>query len=159
MRLTAKQARTFGLAPKTSAGKKKKAPPPHALPMVDDEKAARAALVRAACRAHGIPEPQTEVVFAPGRRWRFDYLWGRVALEVEGGVWTRGRHTRGAGFLKDVEKYNAAALLGYTVLRCTPADIESGAAFALVAKALAVLAKARESLLLNGSLAAEAKRV
>jgi hypothetical protein len=43
-----------------------------------------------------------------------------IALEVEGGVWTRGRHTRGKGFLGDMEKYNAAALGGWCVLRVTP---------------------------------------
>lgn len=69
-----------------------------------------------------IPLPETEYVFAPPRKWRFDYCWPKqkVALEIEGGVWTRGRHTRGSGFLKDMEKYNTAARMGYLVLRTTP---------------------------------------
>jgi hypothetical protein len=46
-----------------------------------------------------------------------------VALEVEGGAWSGGRHTRGAGFLGDMEKYNAAAILGWCVLRCTPQQL------------------------------------
>jgi hypothetical protein len=70
----------------------------------------------------GIPEPTCEYKFCDHRRWRFDFAWPiqRVALEVEGGVWTGGRHTRGSGFLKDVEKYNAAAAMGWRVVRCEP---------------------------------------
>lgn len=77
------------------------------------------------CTAYGLPEPVAEYRFNPARRWRFDYAWPqeRVALEVEGGVWTDGRHVRGAGYLADVEKYNAAALDGWTLLRTTPAQL------------------------------------
>lgn len=74
------------------------------------------------CTTRGLPAPVAEFRFHPTRRWRFDRAWPaqRVALEVEGGVWTAGRHTRPAGFLRDVEKYNAAAAMGWRVLRCTP---------------------------------------
>ena len=69
-----------------------------------------------------LPVAVPEWIFAQPRKWRFDYAWPeyKIALEVEGGIWTRGRHTRGAGFLKDIEKYNAAAALGWLVLRTTP---------------------------------------
>lgn len=72
-----------------------------------------------------LPEPTLEFRFDLSRRWRFDFCWipERVALEVEGGVWTGGRHGRGSGIVKDIEKYNAAALQGYTVLRCTPSNL------------------------------------
>ena len=72
-----------------------------------------------------LPAPVPELRFAPPRKWRFDYAWPeqKVALEVEGGVWTNGRHTRGAGFLADVAKYNRAAILGWRLLRCTPAGL------------------------------------
>lgn len=61
------------------------------------------------------------------RKWRFDYAIPhlRIALEVEGGVWTGGRHTSSAGFLRDMEKYNEAALNGWVVLRCTPKTLGS----------------------------------
>lgn len=74
-----------------------------------------------------LPAPVTEHRFHHERKWRFDYAWpdARVALEVEGGVWTGGRHTSSAGFLKDIEKYNAAARLGWRVLRCTPKTLLS----------------------------------
>ena len=65
--------------------------------------------------------------FHPVRRWRFDYaiLDKKIAIEVEGGVWSNGRHTRGSGFLKDIEKYNNATLLGWRLVRCTPQTLLS----------------------------------
>jgi very-short-patch-repair endonuclease len=67
------------------------------------------------------PEPVTEYRFHPVRRFRFDFAWpdALVAVECEGGVWTRGRHTRGAGFVADCEKYNAATSLGCKLYRET----------------------------------------
>ena len=60
-----------------------------------------------------------ELKFHKTRRWRFDYAIERlkIAIEVEGGVWSRGRHTRPSGFVKDLEKYNTATSLGWLVLR------------------------------------------
>lgn len=78
------------------------------------------------CVAHGLPKPEREYKFHPLRRFRFDYAWpDTVALEVEGGVFTGGRHTRGAGFVRDMEKYNLAALEGWKVLRYTPQQLTS----------------------------------
>lgn len=92
----------------------------------------------AICRASGLPEPDAEFRFAPPRRWRFDYAWPdhRVALEVEGGVWTGGRHTRGKGFVRDMEKYNAATAAGWRVLRCTPDTLCGATTLDLVRRAL-----------------------
>ena len=66
--------------------------------------------------------PELEFKFHPKRRWRFDLALPQhmVAIEIEGGVWTNGRHVRGKGFLSDIEKYNEAAVLGWRVLRFTP---------------------------------------
>jgi len=47
---------------------------------------------------------------------------------VEGGIWTGGRHTRGKGFIHDMEKYNAATVLGYQVLRFSTEQVKSGLA-------------------------------
>lgn len=79
---------------------------------------ARAAMLRALLDADVEPEFR----FHDTRRWRFDYALPtcKIAIEVEGGVWTAGRHTRPRGFLGDMEKYNAAAALGWRVLRATP---------------------------------------
>ena len=73
----------------------------------------------------GLPQPLAEHRFHPIRRWRFDYAWPdhKIALEVEGGVWTGGRHTSSVGFIKDMEKYNAAACLGWRIIRCQPSTL------------------------------------
>ena len=69
-----------------------------------------------------------EYRFHPVRQWRFDYAlpMQKVALEVEGGVWTQGRHTRPQGFLGDIEKYNTATVMGWRVVRCVPDDLMTG---------------------------------
>jgi len=66
-----------------------------------------------------------ELKFHPVRKWRFDYAIPdyKVALEVEGGVWSGGRHTSSKGFLGDMEKYNTATLMGWKVLRTTPDEL------------------------------------
>lgn len=76
-------------------------------------------------KSHGLPEPVQEHRFHPTRRWRFDYAWPhiKVALEIEGGAWTNGRHNRATGFLADMEKYNAATVLGWQLLRVTPSKL------------------------------------
>ena len=79
------------------------------------------------CTKAGLPTPVSEYRFHKTRKWRIDYFFRRgdlkVGLEVEGGVWIGGRHTRGKGFLGDIEKYNAAAIEGITVLRTTPSQL------------------------------------
>ena len=66
-----------------------------------------------------------EFKFHPVRKWRCDYAVPeyKIALEVEGGVWTGGRHTSPKGFLGDIEKYNTATLMGWRVFRTTPDDL------------------------------------
>jgi hypothetical protein len=94
--------------------------------------------------AAGLPAPCREFRFAPSRRWRFDYAWPdrRLALEREGGTWTGGRHVRGRGYEADCEKYNAAALAGWTVLRVTTAMLQDGRALTLLQLALATTGEA-----------------
>jgi len=60
--------------------------------------------------------------FAPPRRFRFDiaFIPQHVAVEVEGGVWVKGRHIRPSGYEKDCLKYNLAVVQGWRVLRYTP---------------------------------------
>jgi len=74
---------------------------------------------------HG-QELVSEYKFHPTRKWRFDYFHkSGVAIELDGGVFTGGRHTRGAGFLKDMEKYNEAASRGILVFRVPSHSITS----------------------------------
>lgn len=85
-------------------------------------------VVRALCRQYGLPYPSAEVRFAPPRRWRLDFGWTkeRVALEVQGGIWVSGRHSRGSGLLKEYEKMNAVAARGWRVCYCTPQTLITG---------------------------------
>jgi hypothetical protein len=84
------------------------------------------------------PDAVAELVFHPIRKWRSDFAIpsARLLIEIDGGVFTNGRHTRGAGFIEDQCKHNAAAVLGYFVLRFVPADIKSGTLIDTVRKAL-----------------------
>ena len=77
-----------------------------------------------------LPPPVREHVFAPPRRWRFDFAWPdqRVAIEIEGGVWNNGRHNRAAGFIGACEKYNAAVMRGWRVLRFAGHQLDDMAA-------------------------------
>lgn len=79
------------------------------------------------CRQAGLPEPVPEYRFHPTRRWRFDYAWPlrHLALEIEGGIWTQGRHTRGAGAVADLQKYSEAALGGWRLLYVQPRDLRT----------------------------------
>jgi hypothetical protein len=90
--------------------------------------------------ATGLPESVAEHRFAPPRMWRFDRSWPahKVAVEIEGGTWTNGRHSRGEGFEADCEKYNEAALGGWIVLRVTPRMVDDGRALRLIERAIAL---------------------
>lgn len=81
--------------------------------------------------ASGLPKPEREVRFDAKRKWRFDFAWGppyKVAVELEGGIWSGGRHVRGLGFENGCEKINAAQALGWFVYRFTPKMVNSGLA-------------------------------
>jgi very-short-patch-repair endonuclease len=72
-------------------------------------------------------ERQLRFAKAMGRQWRFDFAFPdfMLAAEIEGIVPRRvgrelvvgGRHGSVAGIIEDMDKYNVAALLGWTVLR------------------------------------------
>lgn len=81
------------------------------------------------CRVHGL-RPEREYRFDPVRRWRVDFAFpeAKLAIEVEGGVWQGGRHVRGAGYSKDLEKYNALTQAGWRLLRYTTGMVSSGEA-------------------------------
>jgi hypothetical protein len=95
--------------------------------------------LRAWCEQRGftlIPsrDGEKEYRFHPTIRWRFDFaipeIW--AAIEIEGGIWLsqvgkKSRHCTGAGMLKDMEKYNNAAALGWALFRFTPQQFRAGA--------------------------------
>lgn len=90
------------------------------------------------CKALGLPAPELEHHFAKPRRWRFDLAWPdrKLAAEVDGGIWTNGRHTRGKGYEADCEKICAAGVRGWVVLRFPVSWVKSGRAVGILSEAL-----------------------
>ena len=92
----------------------------------------------------GLPEPVREHVFAlgedgePVRRWRFDlaYVDLKLAIEVDGGLLTGGRHGGQPSAMRDMEKRLAAAVLGWRVLHFRPDQVQSGEALVWIEAAL-----------------------
>lgn len=102
------------------------------------QKPAKSDIFTRLCKSALGIEVVREYLFHDERKWRFDYAIpdGKIAVEVEGGVWTGGRHTRSKGFLGDIEKYNAAALLGWRVFRVVPDSLNTGATIELIRRAM-----------------------
>lgn len=95
-----------------------------------------------------LPTPEREYRFHETRMWRIDFAWPsyNLLVEAEGGVFSRGRHTRGVGFIADAEKYNTATLMGYRVLRFPGVMIYDGTAIAFIKQALERVGSEREKL-------------
>lgn len=86
-----------------------------------------------------------EYRFHPTRKWRIDVaiLWRdrpELAIEIDGGIWVRGRHSGGAGQLKDMEKHNELAVAGWRVVRFTPQQVRDGSALEVITRCLPPLA-------------------
>lgn len=107
-----------------------------------------AAVLLEEIRLAGLPEPIQEFTFHANRKWRFDFCWrlegNLVACEVEGGIWMQTETGRSKGhahperFEQDCEKYNEAALYGWTIIRVTPTMIRDGRAIDWLERALLV---------------------
>jgi very-short-patch-repair endonuclease len=98
--------------------------------------------------AHGLPKPEREFRFDAVRRWRFDFAWLEfgIAVEVDGGTLSRGRHVRPQGFEADAEKMNAATTAGWKVFRYTSTHVRSGYAVAQLRVELERAARAKHGL-------------
>lgn len=107
-----------------------------------------AALLGFQMRAAGL-NPVAEFRFSPDRHWRSDYAFPEpdkmLLIEFEGvtyfgknkdGSMRLGRHQSAKGYVRDIEKYNAAALLGYRVLRFSADMVTSGRALQTIEEAL-----------------------
>ncbi len=65
---------------------------------------------------------EREYRFHPTRKWRFDFAYSeqKIAIEIEGGIWSGGRHIHPSGFEADCIKYNTATAMGWKVFRVPP---------------------------------------
>lgn len=79
---------------------------------------------------------EQEFYFHPERKWRADFhlIDKKILVEIEGGIWSGGRHTRGKGYLGDMEKYNAATMMGFQVIRFSTDQVKSGHAIQQIEK-------------------------
>ena len=75
-----------------------------------------------------------EYQFYDRRKFRFDIAltYNRIGIEINGGAWSRGRHTRGGGYIKDMEKFNIAAIQGWRIFQFTPQQVMKGEAKAFI---------------------------
>jgi very-short-patch-repair endonuclease len=57
----------------------------------------------------------TELSLIPKRKFRFDFVnkEAKVAVELNGQIWSKGGHSSGTGLMRDYEKTNLAQALGY----------------------------------------------
>jgi hypothetical protein len=79
-----------------------------------------------------------EFLVAPPRKYRADFLVDLdLLIEVEGGAWINGRHSRGSGMESDCEKSALAAARGYRLVRVTPAQVNDGRALDWIKEAIA----------------------
>src|SRR5271167_2565855 len=91
------------------------------------------------CKAHNLtPEREYKFGAALGRQWRCDFAFpdAKMLIEIEGGSWKNGRHSRGVGFEMDCVKYNTAAILGWRLYRFTTGLVSSGYAIATTRNAI-----------------------
>lgn len=60
-----------------------------------------------------------EYKFDSVRKFKFDYanLRLKIAIEMEGGIFTGTGHAKIGKYLKDMEKYNMAQIKGWVILR------------------------------------------
>lgn len=98
-------------------------------------------------QAKGLPCPTPEHQFHDSRKWRLDFAWveHKVGVEEHGGVWTRGRHTRGQGFINDREKMNEAQLLGWVILEVTTDQFLKEDTLDLVGRAITLQSQRRDN--------------
>lgn len=79
-----------------------------------------------------------EFKFHPERRWQMDFAipYLKMSIEIEGGIWMKGggAHSRPMNIQRDVEKQNAAVLLGWHPLRFSDKEIRAGLSIDLTLK-------------------------
>lgn len=75
---------------------------------------------------------EREFRFHSTRKWRADFRIGKVLVEVDGGLFINGRHSRGKGREADFCKLNEAVLLGYSVLQFSTGQVKRGEAIATI---------------------------
>jgi very-short-patch-repair endonuclease len=89
-------------------------------------------------RTNGLTDFVKEFKAIPGRKFRFDFafLKKKLLIEIQGGIWVRGKHGRGSGIYRDHEKLNLAAKHGWYVLQFDTKAISNKTAIAITKEIL-----------------------
>lgn len=93
-------------------------------------------LLAAHLRAAGI-QHKRQHRWHPTRRFAADFAFDEgvtttLLVEVDGGLFVRGRHSRGPAREADMERDAEAMMLGWTVLRVSPRHVKTGKALAWI---------------------------
>jgi hypothetical protein len=69
------------------------------------------------------------------KRYRLDFAHplSRTGVEIQGGVYNRGRHVTGSGYERDCKKYNLAYTSGWTIFLLTSTMAKDAAWLAVIA--------------------------
>jgi len=96
------------------------------------------AQILAYAKSQGWPDPVFEHEFHPKRKWRWDvaFIEAKVAVEIHGGTWEQGRHTRGGGFEEDRCKVNEGTAAGWRVFEVTYRQIAKGLLYTWLNRAM-----------------------
>lgn len=73
-------------------------------------------------------DPEREFYYdRPDSERRFDFAWPefRVAVEMQGAIWSGGAHGRGSGIIKDYKKLNDAQVKGWRVIQISVDMLEN----------------------------------
>jgi len=86
------------------------------------------------------------------RKWACDFFipYAGLVVEIEGGVWSGGRHVHPSGFMSDMEKYNALTQHMIYLLRFTPRQVVDGVAIQDILNFIASKDKEDERNLFSG---------
>ena len=73
------------------------------------------------------------------KRYRLDFAHpdSRTGVEIQGGVYNRGRHVTGSGYERDCRKYNLAYTSGWTIFLLTSQMAKDAYWHALIAAHIA----------------------
>jgi very-short-patch-repair endonuclease len=93
------------------------------------------------CLADKLPPFEQEYRFHMERKYRLDlaFVPQKVGVEIEGGLWAAGAHSRPIGILRDMEKANLLVLSGWRVLRYTPQQVRKGEALEGIKQLLGII--------------------
>jgi very-short-patch-repair endonuclease len=87
------------------------------------------AKVAADLAARGLMEGcERQYKFHPTRKWAADFAWPdtKVILEVNGGTYLQGAHSRGSRQRKDYEKWTSISLMGWRLILVDTVDVRKG---------------------------------